>query len=325
MKKEKPSAGKGNIFLRLFAKPLRNPEVKQDLAGRLGEAGKRLITEAEQEVKMAREIAQNAEKIALSASDRAKSLGQFAAETKKLSEIAETAAQGALQATETSKKALRLASGGSQNLRQAIEKMDAVRQRVSESTKTVDRIGRLGPSMEQVLVIMEGIADQSNLLAVNAAIEAARAGEQGKGFAVVAEEVRKLAEQSSLASLRLAELMREIEQATARAIEGMKQGSLEARLGMVAVAQAGEGLDAMAKAAEIGDRSIQAIASTTGQMASGSSRVAQAIARLAATCTESAAATEALASESLGLSRGVEGIAGACKGLLSLPIRASED
>ncbi|MCE5200433.1 methyl-accepting chemotaxis protein, partial [bacterium] len=135
-----------------------------------------------------------------------------------------------------------IATTGGKQVAEAVSGLD----RIKEATdKVADMVRQLGDSSQQIGTIVEtidDIAEQTNLLALNAAIEAARAGEHGKGFAVVADEVRKLAERSSKATGEIADLIGNIQVMTNQAVEAMNQGSHEVAEGTQLANHAGEAL-----------------------------------------------------------------------------------
>lgn len=117
------------------------------------------------------------------------------------------------------------ANAGEKAQQKALQQMQSIEASVRQAAGAIKALDAKSQEIEQILEIISGIADQTNLLALNAAIEAARAGEQGRGFAVVADEVRKLAEGSAQAVMRIANMLNEIRQGTAEAVATMERSS----------------------------------------------------------------------------------------------------
>ena len=109
--------------------------------------------------------------------------------------------------------------------------MERISNVVEASSNSILALGNSSKEIGEIVQVIDDIADQTNLLALNAAIEAARAGEQGKGFAVVADEVRKLAEKTTSATKKIAEMIKQIQKDTNTAVESMQAGTVEVTKG----------------------------------------------------------------------------------------------
>ncbi len=149
-----------------------------------------------------------------------------------------------------SAEAYRMSGEGTGNLLQVNDAMEHIRTVINNSGEVVKELGHKGNEIGQIIQVIDGIAEQTNLLALNAAIEAARAGEHGKGFAVVADEVRKLAESSSKATKEIGHLIQTIQLETNNAVEAMEEGTREVEKGVQVVKTAGESFSQIADSVE---------------------------------------------------------------------------
>jgi methyl-accepting chemotaxis protein len=176
-----------------------------------------------------------------------------------------SAASAASLAADTAKK-------GGQVVSKTVESI----KRIADSNQRItERVSKLGASSQQVgkiAAVIDDIADQTNLLALNAAIEAARAGEQGRGFAVVADEVRKLAERTAAATREIAEIVQNIQTETQQTVTAMEQGSDDVRTGVEGADQAGKALDEIiSMASNVGDMVTQIATAATEQSSTSQS------------------------------------------------------
>jgi methyl-accepting chemotaxis protein len=139
-------------------------------------------------------------------------------------------------------RASHTAQNGSAVVQQTVEGMSRIALKVEQTSKSVESLGARSDQIGEIIMTIQDIADQTNLLALNAAIEAARAGEQGRGFAVVADEVRALAERTSRATREIGEMIKAIQNETRAAVKAMKEGVEEVGRGTEDAARSGHAL-----------------------------------------------------------------------------------
>jgi methyl-accepting chemotaxis protein len=140
-------------------------------------------------------------------------------------------------------------------------KMRGIADSVAQTAKKVESLGHRSNQIGEIIGTIDDIADQTNLLALNAAIEAARAGEQGRGFAVVADEVRKLAERTRRATKEITEMIQSIQTETQGAVEVMQAGTQQVKLGVESTTRAGASLREIIQTSEAAGALVTAIAS----------------------------------------------------------------
>jgi methyl-accepting chemotaxis protein len=183
----------------------------------------------------AEEMATGTEQMSVQASTIATAGEQMAATSTDIARNCTYAANASGMASEA-------AEAGAIVVDRTIEVMNRIAARVRQSAETIDSLGQRSDQIGEIVGTIEDIADQTNLLALNAAIEAARAGEQGRGFAVVADEVRALAERTTKATKEIGEMIRSIQQETRSAVSMMEQGVKEVELGTSEASRSGVAL-----------------------------------------------------------------------------------
>jgi methyl-accepting chemotaxis protein len=224
----------------------------------------------------------NAEELSSAAQKTSLTVSRMTAEVKQVAEIAEEADRIARKASED-------ARSGDEAVGRTVEGMKRVSESMETSARVIGGLGRRSQEIGKILEVIEEIADQTNLLALNAAIEAARAGEAGRGFAVVADEVRKLAERSVEAAKEIAEVVRQVQQDTTSAVETTRAGAAEAKEGIALTDRSGLALRSILE-------SVSRSSGLMAQIAGATAKQSQASAEALATVSHMSAATHQVTS-----------------------------
>jgi len=155
--------------------------------------------------------------------------------------------------------------------------MEEIRERVDAIARDIVTLSERTQQIGEITATVNGLADKSNLLALNASIEAARAGEHGKGFAVVAEEVRKLAEQSKAATAQVEAILGDVQGATSAAVNASQEGTKVVEQGLVLTERAGEGIRSLSETIQESFAAAQQIAASAQQQSVGIEQIARAM------------------------------------------------
>lgn len=243
------------------------------------------------------EISASTEEMSAGAKEQTVQASEVASAVEEMAKtILETSSNTSV-AAETARHAGENATEGGKVVIQTISGMNRIAEVVMKAAQTVEALGKSSDQIGEIVQVIEDIADQTNLLALNAAIEAARAGEQGRGFAVVADEVRKLAERTTKATKEIADMIKKIQRDTIEAVQSMQEGTSEVETGKELANKAGTALEQIidgtqkvskiikqvaaaseqqSKASEDISRNIEAITTVTHESASGALQIAKA-------------------------------------------------
>ena len=189
-------------------------------------------------------------------------------------------------------EASKMANDGQKIVNKAVLGIQQVAVTVRESAQLMSALGKRSVQIGQIINVIKDIAEQTNLLALNAAIEAARAGEQGRGFAVVADEVRKLAERTSTATSEISEMINAIQSETGSAVSAMEKGSTEVNDGVALANQAGESLQNINNSVKRVVEMLEQIADSTRSQSETTNEITQRVEDISEIAKENASSVD---------------------------------
>jgi methyl-accepting chemotaxis protein len=181
---------------------------------------------------MSEQLSQGCHEVAGSSQQQSAAASTMAAAASEMTASIEEITQHAARALNMANQAEALAKDGGRVIHQVVSDMDGIARSAQQSAQVIRTLDKESEAIYSIIQVIKGIADQTNLLALNAAIEAARAGEQGRGFAVVADEVRSLAGRTSASTQEIASMVGRIQQNTREAVIRMEEGVAQVDKGM---------------------------------------------------------------------------------------------
>lgn len=235
----------------------------------------------------ATQIATSSEEMATGMDNQTVQIDEISRSIEEMSASVIEVARKSVDASTAAEEAGRVAEEGGQVVRDTIDGMHSLDQAVTASSDSVQQLGQLGERIGEVISVINDIADQTNLLALNAAIEAARAGEHGRGFAVVADEVRKLADRTTKATDEVGGSILAIQTGTTEAVQSMDGGTEQVKIGVQRATVAGENLEKIVTSAVEVSSMVQSIAAAAELQSSSSEQVNRSAEQIAAVSRES--------------------------------------
>jgi methyl-accepting chemotaxis protein len=240
----------------------------------------------------AQQIVATTTQVASAATETATAVSETTTTVEEVKQTAQLSSQKAKYVSESAQKVSQISQGGKKSAAESIDAMKKIREQMESIAESIVRLSEQSQAIGEIMLTVNDLAEQSNLLAVNASIEAAKAGEQGKGFAVVAQEVRNLADQSKQATAQVRSILGEIQKATNAAVMVTEQGSKAVEVGVQQAARAGESVQQLTESiAEAAQAAAQIAASSQQQMA-GMDQVALAMESIKTASTQNVASTK---------------------------------
>lgn len=217
------------------------------------------------------------ERMATGVEQAAIQVNSVATASEEMSMTCSEIARNCITAVKSSEEANGSAGAGEETIVQTITVMNRIAERVKESARIIKSLGVRSDQIGEIVGLINDVADQTNLLALNAAIEAARAGEQGRGFAVVADEVRKLAEKTSTATKEISDTVNAMQAETRRVVLSMEEGVTEVGIGTDAVDKSGQALKDISSHINKVTGQINQIAVASGEETATTNEIANSI------------------------------------------------
>jgi len=279
------------------------PNPRRDEVGALHEGFRRMLEslrslnrEIQESVNVlaaaASQILAATSEMAASASETATASAQTTATVEEVKQTAQVSSAKSRQVAEIARQAARDSEAGRKSVEEGIEGMNRVRSQMEAIAESIVRLSEQSQAIGEIIASVNDLAEQSNLLAVNASIEAAKAGEHGKGFAVVAQEIRNLAAQSKQATAQVRGILGDIQKATSSAAMVTEQGGKAVETGVRQSADAGEAIRALAESINQAAEAAQQISASSEQQSVGMDQVAAAMESIKRATNQNANATK---------------------------------
>ena len=214
-------------------------------------------------------------KLAAASSQQAEQVREITDTIKDMSESFDVMAKRSRESSEVAQRSVAIANNGSNMVQQTIRGMDTIREQIQETSKRIKRLGESSQEIGDIVELINGIAEQTNILALNAAIQSASAGGAGRGFAVVADEVQRLAERATNATRRIEILVKNIQADTSEAVVSMESTTSEVVSGARKAEDAGEALVKIESVSKNLSRMIEEISSEAQAQSQTATQVAE--------------------------------------------------
>jgi twitching motility protein PilJ len=241
-------------------------EATRNLVTTINETSERVATAAQ-------ETQTTALRLTEASNHQAEKIADATSAIRNMTQAIDQMTSDATESAEVAQRSVEIAGTGAQTVRRTIQGMDSIREQIQETSKRIKRLGESSQEIGDIVELIDDIADQTNILALNAAMQAAMAGEAGRGFAVVADEVQRLAERSGNATKQIEALVKTIQSDTNEAVNSMEVSTAGVVSGANLAEDAGEALKEIESVSKYIADLTQKIADSAQQQSAAASGV----------------------------------------------------
>lgn len=283
-------------------------KIFNDFVERLHSSIASVAQSAVQVASASQQLSASSEEMASGAEEQTSQTSQVATSVEEMSATVQQVAKNANSAASSALEAGKTANKGGDIVGQTVNGISRISRSVQDLQNVIQGLSRNSEKIGNIIGVIDDVADQTNLLALNAAIEAARAGEQGRGFAVVADEVRKLAERTTVSTREIAEMVKSIQGDTSQAVTSMETGRKEVEAGVNLAQQAGAALNEIVQGVQGVQDMVQQIATASEEQSAAAEEISSNVESIASVARQSASGTQQTASASQELSGLADGL-----------------